>query len=230
MASPELFLHEELMLLALKDREGTVAGGTMYSYAIGGAVLAEFLLSDRVTMQPDGKKSVVTVSDPTPFGDPLLDDWLAAIASEKKFRDLGHWVARIAGTKDLKHRVATQLCRRGILRTAEDKVLLIFTRKIYPELDPAPERRLMGQIESAIFHDGDVDPRLAVLIAVANTGGVLQAVFKKSRLKDRKGRIKEISEGTATADATKEAIEAMQAAIFITTIFPAVMTTTIVTS
>ncbi len=35
-----LFFHEEIMLLALRDEEGTPEWGTMYEYAIGGAILA----------------------------------------------------------------------------------------------------------------------------------------------------------------------------------------------
>ena len=38
-----LLLHEEIMLLALRDEEGTVVSGTMYQYAIGGAILADLL-------------------------------------------------------------------------------------------------------------------------------------------------------------------------------------------
>jgi hypothetical protein len=40
-----LFLYEEIMLLALRDEEGTIASGTMYKYAIGAAVLSELLLN-----------------------------------------------------------------------------------------------------------------------------------------------------------------------------------------
>lgn len=36
-ADRNLYLHEEIMLLALRDKEGTVASGTMYNFAIGGA-------------------------------------------------------------------------------------------------------------------------------------------------------------------------------------------------
>jgi hypothetical protein len=42
-----LFLYEEVMLLALRDEEGTIASGTMYQYAIGAAILAELLLNKR---------------------------------------------------------------------------------------------------------------------------------------------------------------------------------------
>jgi len=53
-----LFLHEEIMLLALRDEEGTIASGTMYQYAIGAAVLAELLLNKRIAVgEPRGKSS-----------------------------------------------------------------------------------------------------------------------------------------------------------------------------
>ena len=45
-ANHSLFLHEEILLLALRDEEGTIAGA-MYQYAIGGALLAELLLQTR---------------------------------------------------------------------------------------------------------------------------------------------------------------------------------------
>ena len=39
-----LFLHEEILLLALKDEEGTIASGTWYQQAIAGAILATLYL------------------------------------------------------------------------------------------------------------------------------------------------------------------------------------------
>jgi len=226
MATREIFLHEELMLLALRDRNGTIAAGTNYTFAVGGAVVAELLLSERIGLDRDGKKVMVEVLDATAFRDSVLDEWLEKMAESKKRRTPQDWVTRIASTKDLKHRVARRLSQRGILRTDEDKVLWIFTRKIYPELDPGPERRLMDRLETAIFGDGDVDPRTAVLLSVAHHGGVLRAVFDKGRLKTRDARIKQISEGAVSAKATKEAIEAMQAAVLVAVFIPTVVSST----
>ena len=42
-----LFLHEEVMLLALKDAAGTI-GVANWTFAMGGAILAELLLSKRI--------------------------------------------------------------------------------------------------------------------------------------------------------------------------------------
>lgn len=226
MSFTELFLHEDLMLLAFKDKEGTVTGGAMYTYAIGGAVIAELVMAQRVKIEADRKRQLLTVVDSAALSDPLLDEWLAAITASKKRRQVSEWVGKIAGTRDLKHRVATQLCRRGILRTAEDQVLWIFTRRVYPELDPKPERELVGRLEAAIFGDEDVDPRTAVLIGIAYNCGILPAVFDKKRLKERKSRIAQIADGSLAVGATAEAIEAMQAAIMVAVIIPTVVSTT----
>ena len=139
-----LFLHEEILLLALKDEEGTIAsGGTMYQYAIGAALLAELLLSKRIEVEQTGKKKLVNLVSTNPLGEPLIDECLEKVANAKRRAVLQTWVSRFSSIKNLKHRVAQQLCRCGILRADEDKVLLLFTRKIYPEINPGPERELI---------------------------------------------------------------------------------------
>jgi hypothetical protein len=59
-----LFLHEEIMLLALRDEEGTIASGSMYNFAVGGAIIAELLLSQRIAVDQSKKKKLVSVINP----------------------------------------------------------------------------------------------------------------------------------------------------------------------
>jgi len=216
------------MLLALRDEEGTIASGTMYQYAIGAAVLAELLLNKRIAVGEPRKKKLVDLISSQPLGEPLIDQCLEKICNAKRRASLQTWVSRFSGVKNLKHRVARQLCERGILRADEDKILLLFTRKIYPEVNPEPERKLIERLRQAIFTDSrDVDSRTVVLVSLANSTGLLKAVFDKKELKGRKARIKEISDGEITGKAAKEAIEAMQAAIMVCCIMPAVTTAAI---
>jgi hypothetical protein len=223
-----LFLHEEVMLLALRDEEGTIASGTMYQYAIGAAILAELLLNQRIALDESRKKKLVNLISPTPLGEPLLDQCLEKIGNVKRRASLQTWVSRFAGVKNLKHRVARQLCDRGILRASEDKILLLFTRKIYPEINPEPERRLIERLRQAIFTDSrDIDARTVVLVSLADGTGLLKEAFDKKELKGRKARIKEISNGEITGKAAKEAIEAMQAAVMVACIMPAITTAAI---
>ena len=224
----ELFLHEEVLLLALRDEKGTIAPGTTYSFAIGGAILAELLLARRVGIVHKGKKKRVELLSREPLGDALLDECLQQIC-EKKVADPQGWVIRFASSGDL-HRVAQGLCRRGILRLEEKKVMLIFNRKVYPERDGKPERELIKRLEKAIFTETrELDPRTMVLVALADSSGLLAENFEKARLNSRKHRIKLIIEGNFMSQASKDAIEAVNAAIMIAAIVPVIITPVIIT-
>lgn len=226
-----LFLHEELMLLALRDEEGTIASGTMYSFALGGAIVAELLLHERIGVEPDDKKKRVNVLDPAPIGEPLLDECLERIRSAKRRASLQDWVSRFAYLKNIRHRVAEQLCRLGILRADEDKILLIFTRKIYPEVDPEPEQELLARLEEAIFTDSEeIEARTVVALSLAHSAGLLKVAFDKKRLKARKERIKRLVNGEITGKATQEAIQAMQAAAAVAVLMPAMIAATTVSA
>jgi len=223
----DLYLHEEVLLLALRDETGTIAPGTTYSYAIGGAILAELLLARRITIVEKRKQKHVEHLSGESMGNELLDECLQNI-SDKKVLPAQHWVMQFASSGDL-HRVAKGLCRRGILRMEEKKVLLIFNRKVYPERDGKAERALIRRMEKAIFSEArELDPRTTVLIALADQSGLLKENFEKVRIKNRKKRIASITEGNLMGQATKEAIEAVNAAIMVAVIIPVIITPTIV--
>jgi golgi phosphoprotein 3 len=221
----ELFLYEEILLLALKDEEGTIAPGAMYQYAVGGAILAELLLAGRVgIVEQKRKKKLVEVTDSTPTGDDLLDECLARIGAAKRRSSPQAWVERFAQIKSLLHRVARQLCQQGILQMDEKKLLLLFTRKVYPEINPEPERRLIDRLSEAIFTDtSDVNYRTVVLLSLARSARILPVIFDKKLLKARKNRIDQVINGEVTGKAAKEAIEAMEAAVMVACILPAMI-------
>ncbi len=227
VSQEQLFLYEELMLLALRDEKGTLeANETKFVYTIAGALVADLLLLKRIGVEEVRKKKIVNVLSEAPVGDPLLDECMARFASAKRRASLKTWVSRFVSIKKLRHRVALQLCRRGILRADEDTVLLVFTRKIYPELDPRPERDLIERLRRAIFTDtGDVDPRTTVLISLAHRADVLNNVFDKKDLKLRKDRIDQICEGEMTGPAAQEVFEAMEAVMFAAVMMPAITST-----
>ena len=200
------------MLLSLRDKDGTISAGDRCRYAIGGAILAELLLEGYITVE-ESKRKLVNLASLKNLGDPLIDECLQRISDAKRRASIKTWVTRFAGLKKLNHRVAEQLCKRGILRADEDKLLLMFTRKIYPEINPQPERQLIERLRKAIFTETTtLDPRTSVLVSLANGADLLKLVFDRKQLKGRKNRIKMIQNGEATGKATKEAIEAARAA------------------
>lgn len=211
----ELQLQEEVLLLALEDRKGTPMGN-MVQYALGGAVLAELVLRERVhvTSSARGKPRIESVQGAGGTGSEVLDDALGRILKQKKPRSPTDWVMMLGGVKDLRHRVARSLCRRGILRADEGKLLLIFTRKVYPTLDQGTERELIERMRRAIFDDDkSVTPRTALAVSLAYRTSLLQPVFGKKEIKARKARIEELEARHPVGRATKEAIDAVLGAV-----------------
>ena len=214
--------------MALRDEEGTVnnwkAGS--FTYAIGGAILAELVLGEAIRIDSD-RKQLVELVNRQPLGDPILDECLERIANSKRRRKAVDWVASFANLRRLHHRIAETLCRRGILRADEKLLLLLFRKSVYPTLDPAPERRLRERLRRAILGDSTrLQPRTAVLVTLANAADMLPVYFEKSTLKQRKQRLKVIAEGSIAGGATRAAIEAAEAAVVAAVLVTTAVTTT----
>ena len=209
----ELHPHEQLMLLALRDDKGTLESkASMHSFALGGALLAELSIHGRIRID-DTKKAMVDVADPQPLGEAVLDDCLERVVNAKRRARATTWVQRFANLKRLRHRVAAGLCRQGILRDDEDTVLLFFTRKVYPTIDPRPERELLDRLRDAVLGDAQtIDPDVALVVTVANAAGLLAAHFDKATLKRRKARLASIADGDLVGAATRQAVQAAQQA------------------
>lgn len=222
-----LFLHEELLLLALQDEKGSLFFGAMALPAIAGGVVAELLLRKKIELETVRKRQFVRLCDPGPMGDPILDQAVDRIRHAKRRATLQAWVGRVAGFKSLLHEVAGQLCDQGVLKLESKQVLLIFKRKVYPERDPRPEREIIQRLRSAIFSSaGDVEVRTKALVSLANGADFLKFVFDKKELKERTSRIDQIVNGEACGKATRDAIQAMQAAVMIAVMIPVVVSST----
>jgi len=111
----DLLLTEELLLLALHDRKGTVAAAHV-SLGLGGAVLAELLLRERIRVDETRWRKLVKPRSPRRTNDAILNECLRRIRHAKRPASPQTWITRFAGMQRLRHRVAASLCDHGILR------------------------------------------------------------------------------------------------------------------
>ena len=223
MHDAPLHLYEEVLLLALRDDRGTVHFGASAEHAIAGALLAELLLSGRLTLDGEAKAAKAIVADTQPLGDALLDECLARVAGDAKVRKASHWAQHFAGIKRLKHRAAEGLVHAGVLRVEHDRVLLLFERTRYPGGDQRPEYAVIRRIKRAIHGSGrDIEPHTLALIALAHHTGLLKHVIEKRLLSENKKRIQQMIAGELAGQATQQALASMQAAIAVAAIIPAV--------
>jgi len=207
-----LFLHEELLLLALRDQKGTIHSNTNYNYAIAGGIIAELLLRKRISLS-SGKKKHVKIADTTTTGNRLVDEALEKIRESRREKTLQTWIQKLADTGKIKHKVAEPLVQQGLLRMERDKVLGIFPRKRYPTVDRQPEQYLIERIRQTVLNASDnIEPRTVLIISLAKSTNLLKTCLDKTELKQHKDRIKNIVNGEYVGSATTEAIQAMQAA------------------
>jgi golgi phosphoprotein 3 len=216
----QLTLYEEILLLALDDVRGTAAVGSMHAYAVGGAILAELLLSRTLGIEQQRKSQIVVYTGESPGSDPLLNDCLQRVRTAKRRASPQTWVARFAGIKGLQKRIAERLRQKGVLRYAEGRVLWVFSRDTYPTVDPHPERDLLERIRAALTTDNPVDERTAIIVALAFPSGLLAGIFDRKQLRSHRKRIESLTtlQAGAAGQATTEVIQGVQAALMASTI------------
>lgn len=215
--SRPLRLHHELLLLSLHDEKGTHAFGGMLQIGLAGGVLSELLLEDRVEFRPEGRRGrdLVTVVSRAVLGDDVLDAGLRRLVDAKRRGDPQRTVQSLTRIADIRGRTAVALCRRGVLREKEGRVLWLFRRRIFPTVDPGPERALVDRVRAAVEDPaGEVAPRTALLVTLAQATGALKAVYSSKELRAHKKRLAALKEmGGESGSAAEAAIQAAQAAM-----------------
>lgn len=216
MPTPTLRLYHELLLLALADDSGKVAFGGMLTYGLGGAILTELLLEERLEIVEEGtrfKRRFVQVTNPRRIGEPVLDAALTKVREAKRRASPSTMVSRFGQKRQLRHEIAHELCRAGVLRETEQQILLLFRRRLYPTIDSRPERALIKRVRDTLDVGKKPTDRTAALIGLASASGSLAAIYDRKALRALKPRLKTIAESSAGSRAVREAIAAAQAAV-----------------
>lgn len=227
----DLPLHQEVLLLALRDDKGTSSPCANLHLGLGAAMLAELLLQERVKVVEEKRRKFLELVDGSEHDDELLDAALEKLAKAKRRAQLGTWVQRFSTIPRLHHRAAEQLVDRGILKVEEGKVLWLFKRTVYPELDGRVEDAILARLSKAIFtRTREIEARTVVLASIANSTGLLRANFPARKLKENKHRLEKLTKGELVGKAASEAVEAATAAIVVASVIPAVAATTVATS
>ena len=158
MEDQELLLYHEIMLLSLKDREGTPVN-SLYPFALSTAVLSELILRNRIEISSSVQRNV-SVVDATSTGITILDKCLIKLIQDEELKPLIHWIKRAFDPSNLiNFEVTKELCSFGILKKDEKQTLWVFSKTTFPELNPVPEKRLKQRLCHLLLN-GPIDEEL----------------------------------------------------------------------
>ena len=65
------FIYQQLLLLMMKDKEGTLFSGIFYHQALAGAFVADLLLTRHIDIDETKKTKRIRLLNTTPTGDEL---------------------------------------------------------------------------------------------------------------------------------------------------------------
>jgi hypothetical protein len=186
-----LTLADEIVVLMLRDDTGAIRSecDSVANIAIAGGVLMELALLGRI----DTDLTSLFIVDPKPVGDELLDPALQKIAAEPETRSSAWWI-RVLGlhSGDLSAKVLERLVQAGILRAEDRQFLWVFSRRAYPQNTGREEREAKTRLVSVMFNDDVPDARDTLLLGLAESTGVLNAIMSPEDLRKTSRRIAQV--------------------------------------
>ncbi|HYH31961.1 MAG TPA: GPP34 family phosphoprotein [Pseudonocardia sp.] len=202
-------LTEDLVLLLLHPERGrAVVDGTSLDRAIGGALLLDLALADRISADGDGAKARLSVRDALPTGDPLLDAAASRLAGGPVRAQKA--VERLA--RGSRTTVLERLVRRGLVRREQSRILGIFPSTTWPQADAAVANELRARVAAVLRGRARPDQRVALLISLLHAVKAEHKVVDGPR-RELRARAAEVAAGEWAGAAVRKAVEAVQASV-----------------
>ena len=203
---------EEITLLMLKDEGGVFLNVPDWSMqcAFAGAVLMDLAFEHRI--DTDLKK--LTLIDPTPVGDEILDPTLTLIAQTTQSYSPAHWVEHVADhAENIREHALARLVKRGILQREDDRFLWMFESRRYPIIEGEPEREVKLRLMEVLFGDTIPYPRDVVTLCLADAGGILRELLSAREFERAAERIEQVRKMDLLGQAVSKAVWDIQSSI-----------------
>ncbi|MCX6030681.1 MAG: GPP34 family phosphoprotein [Chloroflexi bacterium] len=204
-----LNLAEELFLVALDEDEGWIAAPALNTlrYGLAAAFLADLALQGKIVVEDQR----VSVLDPAPVGDDLLDETLQRLVKAGRPRKVKYWLNAL-GFRKLPKQVAEYLEGRGVLRADEKRYLWVLPYAIYPQQDASAKYWIKQNLRAAALTNTRPDRRGVELLSLLKGCRLLNLVFTKDERKAAGKRIDELVKGEDFGDAVAQTLADIEAA------------------
>lgn len=216
MDNMELRLSEELFVLALNEKRGTIAPfkREYFKYGVAAALLQELIILQKLQLDED----MVTVIEGNPFGDKLLDPALEILEQSEKKKKVQHWVSKIGGKyRKLKKILLDDLINKGILRPKEEPEVHegkpgLFRRQRFKIWYDIPLQHLRKRLNNILVYGGEPDPGSLRLIGLIHACKLTRQVFPDKEDQERvMQRIDTLTEGDVFKKAVRSVVNSNRA-------------------
>ena len=162
----------------------------------------------------EGKPGRITVRDPSPAGDEVLDAALEIVLAHQGKKP--STVIRPL-SKNLRQALYERLAGSGVVRAEQGRTLGIFPTHTWPAQDASHEAEVRRLVIQALVQQTAPDPRSAALIALLHAlrceHKIVDPQLYDLSKRQLRGRAEEIAKGNWASEAVRKAIDEMIAAV-----------------
>lgn len=183
---------EEIMLMLLHDESGYLVPVPEWqmSCALAGAVLMDLSIENRV----DTDLETLTVIDPSPTGDQLLDPTLQEIVADTEIHNAQYWIERIAQRTDAISDLALERLVAQDILDFDSGGFWSLSKKVsrtgrYPTVDGRAGEEIKSRIMRVLLDDELPDPRDLVIIGLVHFCGAFRALLSEEDFQEAEERI-----------------------------------------
>ncbi|MBN1948588.1 MAG: GPP34 family phosphoprotein [Candidatus Cloacimonetes bacterium] len=205
MENNGLTFAEELFLLALDDEKGVLIEMPVMAleYGLVGGLLMELALMNRI----DTDLEKLILLDNSPTGDELYDKILEIVGTFSQDKSTSFWIKQIARDfTELKGEILKRLIEKKILKQEEHKILWVFSKRCYPMINFKQEKEVKTRIRDMVTSEDIPEYRDIMLLALTNSCGLLDQVFKAGELEKYQERIENLSRFDLIGQAVNKAV------------------------
>jgi hypothetical protein len=204
-------IAEDFLLISTDPVSGKpLIGSPKADPVFGGAFLLDLVTARRVTLQGDGRKARVVITDRSPVVDAITEQAFARIRNRGMQKPQSA-VPRLG--KDGRKLVYESLAAKGAVLRRPAMALGIFPLTRHDVIDTARRDDLRTRIRSSLLHDQPADADTGPLIGLLAAADMLKIVVDKPDRKVAKARAKVLADGDWASEGVRKAIQAAQVAI-----------------
>lgn len=218
-------IAEDVLLLLLGEQSGRpLVDSTQLNAVLSGALVLELTMTEQLVPAPAATKTggpkIIAAGD-RPTVPALALAWDACTDKARKPSDV---IRRISGK--VREPLLAEITDKGWVSKEQTKVLGLFTRTSWPEIDGRHEADLRNRLQLALLSNAAPDsPHTAALISLLHACKALPKLFPDADKKALEQRATELSGGEWAGAAVRQAIAEIQQTIMV-----AVMVSTVITS
>lgn len=204
----KLTIPEKLFILTIDD-QGIIAKSvkTALQRGLATARLAELALANKIKLDNDR----LAFSDATPTGDPLFDEILVMLTTEKKPHKLSFWVRAIEEKGTVKQ-MASRLVERNVIVLEKKHYGWVSPYEGFPRVNASAKYSIKQHLRGILLAGEKAEAPDIALLTLLKAGRLLRLVLTRDERKSANKKVAALLKGEVLGESVSKLLTEIETA------------------